>query len=150
MADGFEFTLDVGEVAEYAQRLEAAADDISLAARGITNTYAEAIVQEARRRVHVITGRLRGSIHITRTSSSGALAIADVAADAPYAGYEEFGTVHRPPHPYMRPAVDKYRKPYRDAIAEVARSMALPKGVPGAPRRFGKSSAVRAAEFRSY
>ena len=55
----------------------------------------------AKRRVHVITGHLRDSIHRVRLSEGRHL----VRVDAYYGVYEEYGTRYRPPHPYFRPAV---------------------------------------------
>jgi HK97 gp10 family phage protein len=55
----------------------------------------------AKRRVHVITGHLKGSIHRVRLAPGRHAVI--VGAD--YGVYEEYGTRYRPPHPYFRPAV---------------------------------------------
>lgn len=59
----------------------------------------------AKRRVHVITGHLRDSIH-TEMIRPGHHKI---VVGAHYGVYEEYGTRHRPPHPYLRPAVQEVR-----------------------------------------
>ncbi len=73
-------------------------------AEGLTSEAAGEIQHEARQRVHVVTGRLYESIQI-REEGGGYV----VEATAPYAGYEEFGTRYRPPHPYFYPAVETVR-----------------------------------------
>lgn len=100
----FDFTLDVTDLNRYQQRLEDAAGQVSKAGQRNAAKWAKQGAKEAQRLVHVITGTLKASIH-----ADGAF----IRADAPYAGFEEFGTVHRPPHPYMRPAVAKIRKPFQ-------------------------------------
>lgn len=67
---------------------------------------AQYVAKRARENVHVITGYLRDHIHAKQTSNIGAV----VEANAPYAGYEEYGTRFRPPHPYLRPAIAEGEK----------------------------------------
>lgn len=110
----FEFSMEVDDLNRYVRQLEAAAGGISKAARRTAGKWARVGVKEARRRVHVITGELRDSIQVVDDGG-----IATMAALAPYAGYEEFGTVHRPPHPYMRPAVAVIRRPFKEELAEL-------------------------------
>ncbi len=79
--------------------------------------------------------------------------IATLAALAPHAGYEEFGTAHRPPHPYMRPAVAKIRRPFKDDLEKLGAALlgsqtAARRALTGAVPRgssFGPGGAARAA-----
>lgn len=64
--------------------------------------------REARRTVHVISGKTRGSIQVegdTVTAGYGAI-------------FEEFGTVYRAAHPFMRPAFTKALRPAHDRITD--------------------------------
>lgn len=63
--------------------------------------YAQRVESGAKRRVHVITGNLRDSIHRVRDATGKHT----VVVGAHYGIYEEYGTRYRPPHPYFRPAV---------------------------------------------
>lgn len=67
----------------------------------IADAGADATVARAQVLVHKITGHLHDSIHKVGLGAARA-----VVAEAPYAGYEEFGTRYRPAHPYMRPAIE--------------------------------------------
>lgn len=62
----------------------------------------KAAVAEARRVVHVRTGRLKASIGYSYRQSDRTLTL---HADEPYALFEEMGTRYRPPHPYLRPGL---------------------------------------------
>jgi HK97 gp10 family phage protein len=83
-----------------------------------SNTHREAynfarnVEAGSKRRVHVITGRLKHSIHRVRLGPGHHRVI----VGAYYGVYEEYGTRHRPPHPFFRPAV-------RAAKAEFDRKM---------------------------
>lgn len=68
--------------------------------------YSRAVVSSARRRVHVITGTLRNSIHRVKVAPGHH----KVIVGAHYGAYEEYGTRYRPPHPYLRPAVEDARR----------------------------------------
>jgi HK97 gp10 family phage protein len=56
----------------------------------------------ARQIVPVDTGFLQESIAVS-VSSGGVIRL---EANAPYAGYVEYGTVHMSPQPFIRPAID--------------------------------------------
>lgn len=57
----------------------------------------------AKKLCHVVTGRLRNSItHYVDGDS------VYVGTNVEYAQYEEEGTSRRPPHPYLRPAVEEH------------------------------------------
>jgi HK97 gp10 family phage protein len=96
----------------------------ALTAQALANaTLAGALVIEgsAKEKVHVITGNLRRSLHSAIETSSATSATAIVGTDVEYSVYEEFGTRYRPPHPYLRPALDEKKgeaqKVIRDAFA---------------------------------
>lgn len=59
----------------------------------------------AKRRAHVITGYLRDSI----TTQMVRPGHHKIVVGAHYGVYEEYGTRHRPAHPFLRPAVQEVR-----------------------------------------
>lgn len=63
--------------------------------------------------VHVVTGRLRNSItHYVDGDS------VFVGTNVEYAQYEEEGTSRRPPHPFLRPALEEHKAEYIKIIEE--------------------------------
>lgn len=58
--------------------------------------------------MHVITGYLRSTIQQERL----AYGHHRVWVGAEYGVYEEYGTRHRPPHPYFRPAVSDAKRQF--------------------------------------
>jgi HK97 gp10 family phage protein len=56
------------------------------------------IKERAQYYVPVDTGYLKSSIRLIQKFTVG--------STVRYAGYQEYGTMHHPAHPYMRPAVD--------------------------------------------
>ena len=151
---GFQFELDVRELTEYVERLEAAAKDVTLAGRGVLSQYSGLIVREAQRLVPKKTWRLHNSIQVGPTSESRAThtARATVQATAPYAGFVEFGTVHMAPRSYMRPAIAKYRGEYQKAILKAGTQLLTRSGaqqaIRGRQHRFTKKAAVATAQRR--
>lgn len=134
---GMTFRLDVTELAQYAERLEETAKEVQPAARKLTGQYANLIVKEAKRLVPVRTGNLRDSIRVTPSSEAGrlGLAAAGIAADAPYAGFVEFGTARMRPRPYIRPAVKRYEKEFLADMSKLGQAT-LGKGqLPGIFKR---------------
>ena len=63
--------------------------------------FARNVEAGAKRRVHVISGHLKSSIHREKVG----VGKHRVVVGAYYGVYEEYGTRYRPPHPYFRPAV---------------------------------------------
>lgn len=57
--------------------------------------------KRARKYAHVITGYMKEHTVAHKVSDTKA----ELISSAPYAGYEEFGTRFRPPHPFIRPAI---------------------------------------------
>lgn len=103
---------------------------------------AEVIADEARVLVHRISGELADSIGVSKQAAhygpsaaagtvglaggavgSGAVTIfvGPAAPDGFYGHMEEFGTIHSPAHPFMRPAFDSKARQAEAAIAVVVR-----------------------------
>jgi HK97 gp10 family phage protein len=62
------------------------------------------VQNEARRLAAVDTGRMRSSVqHVPGRDSRGPFV--DVGTNVEYAPYVEYGTVHSPAQPFMRPAL---------------------------------------------
>lgn len=77
--------------------------------------FARSATASAKRRAHVITGNLKRSIHWVRLSEGKFV----VRVGAYYGVYEEYGTRHRPPHPYFRPAVVEAKADFMRDMARV-------------------------------
>lgn len=71
----------------------------------------------AKRRVHVITGYLRDSIHTEMVKPGHH----KIVVGAHYGVYEEYGTRHRPPHPFLRPAVREVKAQFLLDMRQVFR-----------------------------
>lgn len=63
---------------------------------------AQYVAKKARGYAHVITGYMRDHIAAYKHDQLGWV----VRSDATYSGFEEYGTRFRPPHPFMRPAIE--------------------------------------------
>lgn len=68
---------------------------------------ADAIVDGAQERAHVITGEMRDSIHRTGSGMQ-----CGVSVGAKQGIFEEYGTSRRPAHPFFWPAVEAERSGY--------------------------------------
>lgn len=117
MADGIKVSIEgqkemqdkIRRLSEMGKRSEA--KEIAIAG-------AEVVAKRARETVHVITGALRDSIH-AEESDEGALAqVVAGGGTVDYAGYEEFGTIYRPAHPYLRPAADASKEEIAHVMSE--------------------------------
>lgn len=64
--------------------------------------FARSTAAAARVNAHVITGRMKSSIGHEKVGPGHH----KVFVGAYYGAYEEYGTRHRPPHPFLRPAVE--------------------------------------------
>ena len=73
------------------------------------------IQAEAMRRAPVDTGTLRASIQARRVKR----AHWRVSVGVHYGIYQEYGTVHSPAHPFMRPAVRAVQRQFRQAMKAV-------------------------------
>ena len=112
---GFEFNLDTTEFGDYAKVLLAAGGKVASAGVLVNLTYAMKVRDTARDLVPFDTGRLHDSIAVVDRGLA-----TDIVADAPYAGFVEFGTVRMAPRPFLRPAMRKHRKGYRQALLNVS------------------------------
>lgn len=70
--------------------------------------YAQRVEGGAKRRVHVITGHLKRSIHRIRLARYRH----QVVVGAYYGVYENYGTRYRPPHPFWEPSIRDARRQY--------------------------------------
>jgi len=98
----------------------------ALSSQALANaTLAGALIIEgsAKEKVHVITGNLRRSIRSAIETSTATSATAIVGTDVEYAPYEEFGTRYRPPHPYLRPALDEKRDEAQRTIRDAFKAL---------------------------
>lgn len=83
--------------------------------------WANLTAKAAKKRVHVITRRLKDSISYTKPYNVGAKILAiDTFAATPYAKEEEFreGEKHGTQHAYMRPAFNETKKSARTILAK--------------------------------
>ncbi|GEM_PF-793134 len=118
----FVFDVRVDELADLAADLAQGSDDIRQVLLPVQRKWAGEMVREARRIVPVRTGRLRHSIRVGPDREAGRVgaSVATIIADAPYAGFVEFGTVRMAPRPYLGPAISKYARRYRDDLIDTA------------------------------
>lgn len=123
MSDGITFTI------EGTEKFKAKIRDLQEAcssqeATSIGRAGAEVVVAEAKSIVHVITGALRDSIRVEDSDEPGvAQAVAGGINGVDYAADEEYGNSRRPPHPYMRPAVDTSRSRVRTVMRQKSYSL---------------------------
>lgn len=71
---------------------------------------ADAILDDAKRRVHVISGATRDSGRVEQTGLGYDVIFEEGAI------FEEYGTVYRPPHPFLTPASEAQRSGYVDRL----------------------------------
>ena len=114
-----EFQVQADDLSRYVLQLEAAAGQVSKAGRRNAGKWARVAAGVARQRVPVDTGTLQRSIGV-REGVSG---IMELTAEAPYAGFVEFGTSRMRPRPYMRPAMAAVRKQFQEEIAQIGASL---------------------------
>lgn len=77
--------------------------------------FSRRVQTSARRRCHVITGRLRDSIKAEKISYGKHRVVVGMH----YGVYEEYGTRYRPPHPFFRPAVEENKKLFMQDMKQV-------------------------------
>lgn len=88
------------------------------ASKEIGMAGAQIIAKHAQEIVHVDTGALQRSIHAEDSNEAGVAQAVAGGDGVDYAGDEEFGNSRRPPHPYMRPAVDMSKSEARTAMRQ--------------------------------
>lgn len=87
--------------------------------REVVATFGLLIETEAKLNAPVDTGRLRASIHLVlRSDGLGA----EVATNLSYAPYLELGTRRTPAQPFLFPAAEKYRTPFKQSIINALRT----------------------------
>lgn len=122
-----EFDIDVTELDAFAEKLRGIANAGPLAFTGVAQKYRDLTMEEARRIVPVKTGELRASIQKDSTEASNQGLSAGWKVTARHAAPIEYGFVHYRsgkfvgPFPYVRPALAKFRKPYIEELAKVAK-----------------------------
>lgn len=77
-------------------------------ASSLAYNYGQRVEGGAKRRVHVISGRLKRSIQRIRLTKYRHRVI----VGAYYGVYENYGTRYRPPHPFWEPAIREARRQY--------------------------------------
>lgn len=122
-----EFDIDVSELEAMAQRLRDISGTGATAFAGIAQKYGFLTKAEAIRLAPFKTGELRASIRSTKNESSGRFTSSEWEVTARHAMPIEYGFVHYRsrrfvgPFPYVRPALNKYRKPYIEELAASAK-----------------------------
>lgn len=69
----------------------------------------DAVAEDARRYVPVLSGDLLATIHAEHLAGEGRVYCGDISAGVDYHLYQEFGTSKMAAQPYMRPALYKRR-----------------------------------------
>lgn len=77
--------------------------------------FARGTAAAARVNAHVITGYMKGSIRNERVGKGQH----KVVVGASYAAYEEYGTRYRPPHPFLRPAVEANKARFQNQMRQI-------------------------------
>lgn len=80
------------------------AGELPHVAEMLNQEAAENIAEGARQRVHVITGKTKASIEVDYSDPMRPKVRAGEGAI-----FEEYGTVYRPPHPFLTPAAEEER-----------------------------------------
>ena len=109
---------------EFKHAGELVAGLVEAAGLPIIESTGEAIVTFAQEIAPEETGELRDSIKVQGSGIDERGPWVDVGSTEPYAMYQEFGTEHNAPHPFMRPA-----------IAAVTGAREIPTKLALAPRR---------------
>lgn len=87
--------------------------------RQVVATFGLLIESEAKRNAPVDTGRLRASIHLElRPDGLGG----EVATNLTYAPIIELGGRRQRAQPFLFPAAEKYRNPYKQAVIDALRT----------------------------
>lgn len=153
-----EFTLDVQEVADYARRMNEISNAGARAFGKVATKWRDEAIKIAKERVpqrptpagqvYQRTGNLKRSIKPTRTKASRGALEAGIEVGMFYAGFVEFGTSKMAPQPYIRPALRKIRRPYRDELERTAVDLLSIKGRRLTGRRFGLGEQLERGQFR--
>lgn len=100
-------------------RIHAALD--TAVAKGVVKTYAAKLQREAMQKAPVDTGNLKRSIMLNIAEDGME---ATVTATAEYAAYVEYGTRFMDAQPYMKPAAEKIRPEFQEAMKHAVKKQA--------------------------
>ena len=82
------------------------------------NQGADMVSASAKAHAPVLTGKLQSEIEAVHATGGGSHFEAQVISPTPYARWQEFGSGHNKPHPYLRPALHESHV----AVTELVRS----------------------------
>jgi HK97 gp10 family phage protein len=91
--------------ADFLNGIKEAEHFLNVAATPIILEIGEQVVVVAKALAPVDTDALQQDIKVEGTGVDNKGTYVDVGTTEPYALYQEFGTIHNPPHPFMRPAI---------------------------------------------
>jgi HK97 gp10 family phage protein len=106
----------------YRSRLPKVTAELAATMDGIADAGARYVAERAKRRVPVLTGRLRDAIHVER---QGFAEYAVLAGDRQvfYGHIVEHGGVHQPAQPFLVPALEESRADIVEAAAVALRKL---------------------------
>ena len=139
------------ELFDYANQVAANVKTSDPVFTTIAARHARDVVRKAKQLVPVDTGALRASIRISSTTEAANLGLsgATVEVGQPYASFVEYGTSRMAPQPFMRPAVDSVRNPFRQDVLEAAAELLGGRGRGGVGRaRQAITGVARPTRFR--
>lgn len=102
---------DITNIKTVQQAILKTADMTAVAS--VIKTHSEALCNYAKGKAPVDTGFLRSSISVSYTDN-GLTGI--ITANAPYSGFQEYGTRYHAAHPFMRPALEHERDAFINDI----------------------------------
>ena len=105
--------LDRDQINRAVERLQRRGAQVVQAAKRALEEGAGSIVNDAKSRAPVKTGKLRDSIHYTVTNDGGAV---EISADVPYAKIVEYSPKIN--HPFLKPAIDAQKSRVNQLIKQ--------------------------------
>jgi len=113
-------------VDELLAELDRLAPDLAAEAGPLQQAIATETADTLRAAYPVVTGTLRGSVHVARESSTSPVRVfTEVAVTAPYAEFFEFGTARTAPTPTFVPITNHGREQFLTAVIERVRAHGL-------------------------
>ena len=144
--------LDMSELTDYTDRVTRNIRAAEGTLTPIAARHARDVVRKAKQLVPVDTGALRASIRISDTSEAVNLGVSRRdrrSRTGTTPDTFEYGTSRMAPQPYMRPAMDSVRNPFRQDILEAAAEMLGGRGRGGVGRaRQAITGVARQTRFR--
>jgi HK97 gp10 family phage protein len=86
------------------------------------NQGADLTAMRAKGHAPVRSGKLQSEIEAVHATGEGSQFEAQVISPTPYAVYQEFGTAHHKPHPYLRPALHESHEQVTELIRSEVRT----------------------------